>query len=365
MAEDMQFDYYYGSQAEQFSFFRLPKVLIKDKRFKKISSDAKILYGIMLDRMSLSIKNRWVDKENRVYIIFTLEEVMREFECSERKASYLMAELDTKAGIGLIEKKRQGLGRPNLIYLKNFIVPKDYSALEEGKGAEQAQGEVLQFQTGKNMQDSSGTALQAQNCKKVQPKEGKTLQEQTGTLLPVQSGINLQVQTGKEEHPCGCMDLPGNKTEINDTDLSNTDKSKNNSIYPIYPSEEKDCDQMKMIDTYTQIVKDNIEYDFLMNTLSLSDKEFVNEIVGLMVEVMCVKREYIRIAGADYPYQMVRNRFLKLDSGHIQYVLECFRNNATKVYNIKAYILTSLFNAPATIDSYYRAEVKHDFYDVK
>ena len=168
MAEDMQFDYYYGSQAEQFSFFRLPKVLIKDKRFKKISSDAKILYGIMLDRMSLSIKNRWVDKENRVYIIFTLEEVMREFECSERKASYLMAELDTKSGIGLIEKKRQGLGRPNLIYLKNFIVPKDYSALEKENGEEQAQGEVLQFQTGKNMQDSSRTALQAQNCKKVQ-----------------------------------------------------------------------------------------------------------------------------------------------------------------------------------------------------
>lgn len=126
-----------ASQAEQFSFFRLPKILIRDEQFKKISSDAKILYGIMLDRMSLSRENKWMDQNNRVYIIFTLKEIMKEFECCQRKAGSLMAELDSKSGIGLIERKRQGLGRPDLIYLKNFIaVQEDISQ----KGGEAGAG---------------------------------------------------------------------------------------------------------------------------------------------------------------------------------------------------------------------------------
>ena len=120
MSDKKVFDYFYGAQSEQFSFFRLPKALIRDEQFRKISSDAKILYGIMLDRMSLSRENKWFDNENRVYIIFTLNDVMKELECCKRKASALMAELDEKSGIGLIEKKRQGLGKPDIIYVKNF-----------------------------------------------------------------------------------------------------------------------------------------------------------------------------------------------------------------------------------------------------
>ena len=107
MSEKKIFDYFYGSQSEQFSFFRLPKALIRDERFRKIASDAKILYGIMLDRMSLSRENKWFDDENRVYIIFTLNDVMKELECCKRKASTLMAELDEKSVIGLIEKRKR------------------------------------------------------------------------------------------------------------------------------------------------------------------------------------------------------------------------------------------------------------------
>ena len=114
------FSYYYGSDAEQFNFFRLPKLLVRDKRFDGLSSEAKILYGVLLDRMALSAQNGWLDDDNRLYIIYTTREVMREFGCSERKAITLMGELDTRRGIGLIEKKRQGLGKPNIIYVKNF-----------------------------------------------------------------------------------------------------------------------------------------------------------------------------------------------------------------------------------------------------
>ena len=116
----MEFDYYYGIEAEQFSFYRVPRVLIKDERFRGLSSDAKLLYGLMLDRMSLSMKNGWLDGQNRAYIYYTLENVMEDLGCCRDKCVKILAELDGKKGIGLIEKKRQGLGKPDIIYVKNF-----------------------------------------------------------------------------------------------------------------------------------------------------------------------------------------------------------------------------------------------------
>jgi len=117
-----KFEYYYSRQAEQFTFYRIPKALFTDERFSKLSSDSKVLYGLMLDRMGLSRKNGWVDKLDRVYIYFTLDEVMEQLHCARAKANRLIAELDTR-GIGLIETKRQGLGRANIIYVKDFASP--------------------------------------------------------------------------------------------------------------------------------------------------------------------------------------------------------------------------------------------------
>ena len=110
-------DYFYGGQADLFSFYRLPKALFVDTRFRGVSAEAKILYGLLLDRMSLSVKNGWLDSTGRVYIIFTTEEIMTSLYCADNKATKLMKELE---GCGLIERKRRGLGKPNLIYVKNF-----------------------------------------------------------------------------------------------------------------------------------------------------------------------------------------------------------------------------------------------------
>ena len=115
----MMYDYFYGIQAEQFSFYRIPKLLFTHPAFKRMSTEAKTLYGILLDRMNLSAKNNWIDEEGRVYIIFTVDEIMEALGCAEQKAIKLLSELDTRAG--LIERKRQGLGKPNLIY----VVPAD------------------------------------------------------------------------------------------------------------------------------------------------------------------------------------------------------------------------------------------------
>ena len=120
--QKIQFDYFRGMEAEQYSFYRVPKVLFTAECFKSLSCEAKVLYGLMLDRMSLSIKNRWFDDEDRVYIIFTVDEIAELMNCGTQKAVKLIKELDTSNGIGLIEKKRLGLGKPNVIYVKNFMI---------------------------------------------------------------------------------------------------------------------------------------------------------------------------------------------------------------------------------------------------
>lgn len=126
----MQYEYFYGAQAEQFSFYRIPKALFTEPNFRELSTDAKVLYGILLDRMSLSLKNQWLDAQNKVYIIFTVEEIMDALNCANQKATRLMVELEKQAG--LIERKRQGLGRPNLIYVKNFVATINVKSCEKG-----------------------------------------------------------------------------------------------------------------------------------------------------------------------------------------------------------------------------------------
>ena len=119
------FEYYYGNQTETFNFVRVPWVLFTHPAFEKLSNDAKILYALLLDRMSLSRQNEWFDNENKVYIIYTVEEASATLNCCSEKASKLFKELDDVNGIGLITRKRRGLGKPSIIYVKNFIVDDD------------------------------------------------------------------------------------------------------------------------------------------------------------------------------------------------------------------------------------------------
>ena len=113
----MTLDYFYVQSGELFSYFRIPKALFQDHRFRQLSTDARTLYGILLDRMSLSAKNGWLDEQGRVYIIYTVREVQESLCCAEHKAVKLFRELED---IDLIERKRRGLGRPSLIYVKDF-----------------------------------------------------------------------------------------------------------------------------------------------------------------------------------------------------------------------------------------------------
>ena len=144
------------------------------------------------------------------------------------------------------------------------------------------------------------------------------------------------------------------------TDRSNTHQS----IYPASGrmpsgSAEMDRDRIDRIDTYREIIKENIEFEALVHRYGY---ERVDELVELMLQTVLSQRPYIRIAGDDYPREVVKSRFLKVNFSHVEYVFDCLDNNTTKVRNIKSYLLAALYNAPTTMDSYYRAEVNHDLY---
>ena len=321
MNENTKFDYYYGIEADQFSFYRVPRLLIKDERFKGLSSDAKLLYGLMLDRMSLSMKNGWLDEENRAYIIYTVDAIMEDLGCAKATCVKIMKELDSEKGIGLIEKKRRGLGKPDIIYVKNFAT---MSAEQEVKEPEN---------TGKS------TEVQKLNFKKS----------------------NIDTSRGSETELAEVQDLAPIYTNYNKTDINYTDMSYTNPIYPSGEENQTD-DRMDGADAYIEIIKENIEYDHHMKYDEINDRELYDELFELICEVVCVKRTMIRIAGEEYPYELVKSKFLKLRSSHLEYVMGCMKDTTTKISNIKAYMVTALYNAPSTINHYYQQEVQHDMY---
>ena len=365
------FDYFRAYEAEQFSFYRIPKVLFTDEYFQDLSTDAKVLYGLMLDRMVLSKRNRWFDEEGRVYIIFTVEEVATYMNCGRAKSMKLLAELDMKKGIGLIERVKRGFGQSDVIYVKNFI----QSGLE------------LEQETASP--DDQNVSLHEEEKERTPRSEKRTYRGSKSEPVEVRK-TNLS-RSEKQTYPGSKSRLievrkndPNNtdksETDSNKTENSKTDRSEIDSIYPSDVEQTKISndiidieqttitgqtdkrDQMKQFEFYTELVKQNISYDMLRHDCKTGDEQLLDEIVAIVAEFLSVPRETALIGGVKYPYQYVRNRFLLLDDAHIRYVLECFRKNTTEVRNIKAYLLSSMLNATNTIDLYYQAKAQHDLH---
>ena len=166
----MTLDYFYGQAGELFSFFRIPKALFQEQRFQDLSTDAKTLYGILLDRMSLSVKNEWFDKKGRVFIIFTIEDVKRTFRCADNKATRLLRELEE---FGLIERKRRGQGKPCLVYVKNFSAESSKESVKN-----------------RDNDDSYGSKIACQDpvkSRSIKKKENKTEMNNTNPILSDES----------------------------------------------------------------------------------------------------------------------------------------------------------------------------------
>ena len=303
MEKKMTFNYFYGTEADQFSFYRIPKVLFTDSYFKDLSSDAKILYGLMLDRMSLSIKNQWFDDKNRAYIYFSIEDIMELLNCGRNKAIKSMRELDDETGIGLIEKRRQGFGKVNVIFVKTFMPEKT----DEKKFDEELQ--------------------------------------------------KFKKQTSVEnEEPAEVYISNPNNTNLSDTEMND---NKSNHIISVDEKRFDSDNRSEDYQAYENLVKETIDYESLEVTHH-DDMRQVDEIVNLIVETVMCKNDKILIASNWYPASLVKKKFLMLTYSHIEYVLHCMSGNTTKVKNIKKYLLAALFNAPSTMNGYYQAEVNHD-----
>ena len=287
MSEKITFSYFYGQEADMLSFYRIPKLLFTNDYFRELSTDAKVLYGLMLDRMSLSIKNKWFDAEKRAYIYFSVEDTMEMLNCKKNKALDTLKALEEFC---LIERKRQGQGKPAIIYVKSFMeeIPENVQRLEK---------------------QTSETEEKVSEVGKINP----------------------------------------NNTKKNDTEYSNPD---------LIVSEDTGSG-LDEYNAYANIIRENMEIDILYQQYPY-DKELLDGIYDLILETVLCKSGNVIIASNEYPVQLVKSKFLKLNSSHIQYVMDCLKETTSKVRNIKKYLLAALFNAPSTMKSYYQAEVNHD-----
>lgn len=257
------------------------------------------MYGLMLDRMGLSVKHQWFDEKNRVYIYYSLEDAMEHLGCGKDKGVKLFAELDTEKGYGLIERKKQGQGKPAIIYVKKLCGNAEVLTSEKPKSA---------------------------------------LRE------------NRSQDFGKSDP---------NNTNINNTDFSDTEIIS----YPISdePMENSSSDTIGLIDehkAYMDLIKKNIDYDIIRPQYG----EWLDEIILIMVDVICSRSPTIRINKQDYPKDVVKSRYLKITSQHIEYIYDSLKDNTSNVRNIRAFLITTIYNSTETIDNFYSAKVNHDLY---
>ena len=307
--EALIMDYFYGDESEQFSYFRIPRLLITSPRFKGLSTDAKLLYGMLLDRMSLSAKNGWYDEQSRVYIYYTADEIRSDMGCGNDKALKLLAELDTKKGVGLIERIKQGQGKPTKIYVKRFTtreLPTDTTEPspqypDTGRGADL---DFSDFQTSKKSMS--------------RPRQTR------------------------------CADL-------GKADASYPNRNKPEFSYPD-PSIRSREMEMERCECRKEVME-QINYVDLQKSYPYDD---VDCLLELIVDTLCSTAATMRIGGDILPASAVKERYRQLDAEHIRYVIDGLRQTTTQIRNIRAYLLTTLYNAPLTMGPYYSAAVRHD-----
>ena len=324
----MQFnlDYFYGTEAAEFRFYRVPKALFDGE----LSLEAATLYSLMLDRVGLSVKNGWTDGLGRIFIYFVQKDVQKFLRCGHNRATAFMRELER---FGLIERKRQGLGKPAMIYVKNFSSCENGALENEGNEIEEKIPTVQQ-------EDASNQALFS------------APEEAVKTARTRQSRVPAE----------GSLDCPNRAT--NDTKKKETKMSETNRILPQPPRTDRESSRygrnlMDEMQWVREEIRENIDYEGLVWDYPC-DSGIFDGYVELMTEACCAVRKTIRICGQDIPTAVVRSRFLKLDREHILYVRDCLCTTTSTIRNIKAYALAALYNAPLTKEQYYTSLASRD-----
>jgi predicted transcriptional regulator len=363
-ASGMPYDYFYGKESCLFSFLRIPRLLFSDERFSHLPLLAKFLFGLMLDRMSLSQKNGWFDKDGCVYIEYPITEMSKDLSCSERTVMRLMKEL---RDIGLVVSKKR-IGDNNIIYVMDFTTG-------TGTNDEPQASELSKA----NNSDSHDNGEFQNNHAKIACQNNDagiaklTSQERRGIKKPSTSCNNSGLEAPDMRPrtanvtPLSCQiytptcqpdasELPNRHLPIR---KSYTDFSYTDSIYPGRgKKKKKPIDTIDERNTYSEIIKENIGYDLLRSQNKTRAAE-IHELYVIILETVCSKREIIRVGREDMPAEVVRGRLLKLDYTHIEYVMESISETTTGIRNIRSYLLTALYRAPETIVNKINAEINH------
>lgn len=330
MKENISFEFIrFDNKMEANVYYRIPKILFESKVFEDLSTDAKYLYSFMLDRVSLSSKNKWIDPDGRVYIIYTVKQVCEILKCGKDKASKLLAELDSENGIGLIERVRRGLCKPDKIYVKDIVVQKDHVDKKKSDVSENA--------------TSGGRFNRLQEVEKTE----------------VMNSEIHATQGGKNR----CQEIVKTDTTNNDniktynikTDKSDQDNSNHHSI--------KGSALIEDDDTYTryeQLVKQQIEYGYAVRECQQNEVAYINAMVAIIAKLFCWPSGPVRINGRECSYAYVAKKLSLITKDHIMYVVEQLRKCRPDISNIHNYLLVCMLRAVDTIDSYYTAQVNHD-----
>ena len=318
----MTYDYYYNKQSETYSFFSIPRLLITDPHFKKLSIEAKLLYGLLLDRMKLSAKNGWFDDFGRVYIYYTVKEIQEDLCCGHEKAGHLLHELDSERGIGLIERVKRGQGKPTIIYVKQFIDNEDTS--DDFRPPRTGSAAIC------------GTEVKTSGFRR--------------SRHPSDGGADIR-------------NPDGNYNNINQNNKNNTYKSYTDpSILPSRARGSKGAEQADdRMDGYdmTEEIKEQLDFDLLITDDRL-DRDRVEGVVAIINDVLTSPEPYIRVNGRDRCTSVVKAQYRKLTRDHIVYVFDSLSKTTSDILDYWSYMQTALYRAPIVINGHYDSIVRHD-----
>ena len=321
----MNFNYLSASGIDKFTFYRMPKILFVDDYFSAISCEAKVLYGLLLDRATLSKSNNWIDELGRVYVFFKQTEAMEMLNIKKNKVIAIFKELED---IGLLIRKKQGQGKPTRLYVLDFSSHAD----EENSKTNEVVSDDEEQTSDENIK-----------------KEVKRLEKQTSEIQTSSNDTKKEVKRLEKQTSKGLKNKPLSSNYINKTEMNKTESIylSSNANQPTSKNNENIND--RLIDRYNNAVnkvKKQIEYGYLIENY---EKSTIDLIVSLIADVY-VDDSSISVNGRTIVAEQVRTEYSKLTQEHIEFVLESIANTKTKIKNIRTYLQSCLYNAYHTMN---------------
>lgn len=342
------FDYFYGDEPKQFAFYAIPQLLFTDEKFKGLSCDAKVLYGLILDKAGLSVKNGWTDNDGKVFVYYKREEVCSMLGCKKDKAVKILAELDDEKGIGLIKRVSQGQGKPTKIYVRHFL------RIVDNENAGNPASSLSDDNTGKleptNSDVGSDNKTDVKGSEKPTSRSRKNRRQEVGKTDCLPISHTKRTILSESTYPINQARPAQNPTS------ENTEPSSNDRI-----------DKMDYLNKLEEI-RDRVNADYILSlknsktNLPCYSPGEIDELVDLIAWSELTTQPSLKINGEYVDIELVKIRFSKLGEEHIMYVLDCLEENVVKISQRRNYLLTCLYNAPITIGGFYANLVNHDLY---